>query len=312
MTNRNAKFAGSLGALKKSLVNNYDLYLMFLPVLAWYIIFCYAPMYGVQIAFRNYNPAAGVLKSPWAGLRHFIRFFNGNYFLRVIKNTVGISGYSILIGIPAPIILAILFCELKSKKFKAAAQTVSYAPNFLSTVVVATLILTFFNPREGMINALRNIFGLETINFIARPGYFWHLYVWTGIWQGVGFGSVLYVAAISGIPGEQYEAATIDGAGRFQRIIHITLPNIMPTIVIVSIMSIGGIMNVGFEKVFLLQNAQNIEASEVIATYVYKIGLQSAQFSFSAAVGLFNNIVNFIILVAANTAARRLGETSLW
>jgi putative aldouronate transport system permease protein len=178
--------------------------------------------------------------------------------------------------------------------------------------VVATLILTFFNPREGMINAIRNIFGGETINFIARPAYFWHLYVWTGVWQGIGFGSVLYVAAISGIPSEQYEAATIDGAGRFQRIIHITIPNIMPTIVIVSIMSVGGIMNVGFEKVFLLQNAQNIEASEVIATYVYKIGLQSAQFSFSAAVGLFNNIVNFIILVAVNALARRLGETSLW
>jgi putative aldouronate transport system permease protein len=285
---------------------------MFLPVLVWYIVFCYVPMYGVQIAFRNYNPVMGVLKSPWAGLRHFIRFFNGNYFSRVLKNTVGISAYSILVGIPAPIILAILFCELRSKRFKAVAQTLSYAPNFLSTVIVTMLILTFFNPREGMINAIRNIFGQETVNFIARPRYFWHIYVWTGIWQGVGFGSVLYVAAISGIPFEQYEAATIDGASRFQRIIHITIPNIMPTIVIVSIMSIGGIMNVGFEKVFLLQNAQNVEASEVIATYVYKIGLQNAQFSFSAAVGLFNNVVNFIILVAANMLARRFGETSLW
>jgi putative aldouronate transport system permease protein len=312
MANTNAPFSGRLGALKKSLVHNYDLYLMFLPVLAWYIIFCYLPMYGVQIAFRNYNPAAGVLKSPWVGLRHFIRFFNGNFFIRTLKNTIGISAYSILVGIPSPIILAILFCELRAKRFKAVAQTLSYAPNFLSTVVVATLILTFFNPRDGMINVIRNVFGGETLNFIARPAYFWHLYVWTGIWQGIGFGSVLYVAAISGIPAEQYEAATIDGAGRFQRIIHITLPNIMPTIVIVSIMSIGGIMNVGFEKVFLLQNAQNIEASEVIATYVYKVGLQNAQFSFSAAVGLFNNVVNFIILVAANTVARRLGETSLW
>jgi putative aldouronate transport system permease protein len=310
--NKNSGYAGRLGMLKKSLVNNYDLYLMFLPVLAWYIIFCYAPMYGVQIAFRNYNPAAGMLKSPWVGLRHFIRFFNGNYFFRTLKNTIGISAYSIIVGIPAPIILAILFCELRSKKFKSVGQTISYAPNFLSTVIVATLILTFFNPREGMINFIRNIFGAESVNFIARPAYFWHLYVWTGIWQGVGFGSVLYVAAISGIPSEQYEAATIDGAGRFQRILHITLPNIMPTIIIVSIMSIGGIMNVGFEKVFLLQNAQNIEASEVISTYVYKIGLQNAQFSYSAAVGLFNNIVNFIILAAVNSIARRLGETSLW
>jgi putative aldouronate transport system permease protein len=301
-----------LAALKKSLLNNYDLYLMFLPVLVWYIIFCYLPMYGVQIAFKNFNPAVGIMKSPWIGFRHFIRFFNGNYIFRILRNTVGISFYSILIGIPAPIILAILFCELKAKRFKAVAQTISYAPNFLSTVVVATLILTFFNPRGGMINYVRTLFGLEMINYIARPAYFWHLYVWTGIWQGVGFGSVLYVAAISGIPAEQYEAATIDGAGRLQRILHITIPNIIPTIVIVSILSIGGIMNVGFEKVFLLQNAQNAEASEVISTYVYKVGLQSAQFSFSAAVGLFNNVVNFVILVAANAAARRLGETSLW
>jgi putative aldouronate transport system permease protein len=285
---------------------------MFLPVLVWYIIFCYAPMYGVQIAFRTFNPAIGVMKSPWVGFRHFIRFFNGNYFFRLIKNTIGISGYSILVGIPTPVILAILFCELKTKRFKAVAQTISYAPNFLSTVVVATMILIFFNPREGMINYIRTFFGLETINFIAKPELFWHLYVWTGVWQGIGFGSVLYVAAISGIPQEQYEAATIDGASRLQKIWYVTIPNIMPTIVIVSIMSIGGIMNVGFEKTFLLQNAQNAEASEVIATYVYKVGLQSAQFSYSAAVVLFNNVFNFIVLVSANAIARRVGETSLW
>jgi putative aldouronate transport system permease protein len=303
---------GRLAVLKKSLIHNYDLYLMFLPVLIWYIIFCYAPMYGVQIAFKNYNPAAGFLKSPWVAFRHFIRFFNGNFFLRTLKNTTGISFYSILIGIPSPIILAILFCEMRAKRFKALAQTISYAPNFLSTVVVATLILTFFNPREGIVNVFRNILGLGSINFIAKPEYFWHIYVWSGIWQSVGFGSVLYVAAISGIPVEQYEAATIDGAGRLQRIFHVTIPNVMPTIVIVSIMAVGGIMNVGFEKTFLLQNAENAEASEVISTYVYKIGLANAQFSFSAAVGLFNNIVNFLILFAANALARRFGETSLW
>jgi putative aldouronate transport system permease protein len=285
---------------------------MFLPVLAWYIIFCYGPMYGVQIAFRNFNPALGIMKSPWVGFRHLLRFFSGNYFFRTLRNTIGISSYSILVGIPAPIILAILFSELRLKKFKAVVQVISYAPNFLSTVVVATMILTFFNPAGGMINALRGLFGLESINYIAKPAYFWHLYVWTGIWQGIGFGSVLYVAAISGIPAEQYEAATIDGAGRLQRIFSITIPNIMPTIVIVSIISIGGIMNVGFEKTFLLQNALNIEASEVISTYVYKIGLQNAQFSFSAAIGLFNNVVNFLFLITTNAVARRLGETSLW
>jgi putative aldouronate transport system permease protein len=306
------KIKSNLGALKKSLVQNYDLYLMFLPVLVWYIIFCYLPMYGVQIAFKNFNPATGVMNSPWVGFRHFSRFFNGNYFFRILSNTLGISSYSLIVGIPAPIILAILFCELKAKRFKAVAQTISYAPNFLSTVVVATLILTFFNPRGGMINYIRTVFGLEVINYIAKPEYFWHLYVWTGVWQGIGFGSVLYVAAISGIPQEQYEAATIDGTTRLQRIWYITIPNIMPTIVIVSIMSVGGIMNVGFEKTFLLQNAQNVEMSEVIATYVYKVGLQNAQFSYSAAVGLFNNVVNFIILVAANAFARRVGETSLW
>jgi len=297
---------------KKSVKNNYDLYLLILPVLVWYILFCYWPMYGVQIAFKDFNPGLGVTNSPWVGMKHFFRFFNGNFFWRLIGNTIGISGYSLLVGLPTPIILAVLFNELRSKKFKTTAQTISYAPYFLSIVVIVSLIFRFLGSKDSIVNAALGYLGFEPVKFMSDPKYFWHIYVWTGVWQGIGFSSVLYTAAISGIPTEQYESARIDGATRLRRIWYITIPNILPTIVIVTILSAGGIMNVGFEKIFLMQNTLNIEKSEVISTYVYKVGLQSAQFSFSAAVGLFNNVINFFILIATNEIAKRFGETSLW
>ena len=301
-----------ISAARKSIRSNWDLYLLILPVLAYFIIFYYWPIYGVQIAFKRFSPVLGISGSPWAGFVHFERFFKSYYFGRLIKNTVGISAYSIIIGIPVPVILAIMFNELRSQHYRSFVQTISYAPNFLSMVVLVGMVLFFLSPSNGVINALLSRFGLERINFIAKPKLFWHIYVWSGVWQTVGWGSIIYTAAISGIPQEQYEAAVIDGASRIRCIAHVTIPGIMPTVIIISILSIGSIMAVGFEKIFLLQNSMNVSASEVISTYVYKSGIEGAQFSFSAAVGLFNNLVNFVILAAVNGIARRLGEISLW
>ena len=297
---------------KKSIIKNRVLYLMFLPVIVYYILFCYWPMYGVIIAFKDFNPGVGILDSPWVGFTHFTRFFNSYYFVRLIKNTIGISVYSLIVGLPLPIILAIMFNEVKKKYFRTTLQSISYAPNFLSTVIVVGILMFFVSPSGGIFNSIRASMGLEPINYLANPKYFWHLYVWTGIWQGIGWGSVIYSAAISGIDEAQYEAAVIDGANKFQRIWHVTIPGILPTIVIVFIMSLGGIMSVGYEKIYLMQNELNVQASEVISTYVFKSGLLGADYSFSTAVGLFNNIINFIILALTNKFAKSVGETSLW
>lgn len=298
---------------RKSWKHNYDLYILIIPVVAYFIIFCYLPMYGIQIAFKNYNPGLGIEGSPWVGLKHLTRFLNGAYFWRTIGNTLGISVYSLLLSIPAPIILALMFNEIGKKKFRVAVQAISYAPNFISTVVIASMITMFLTPGSGFMDSILRMFGYASEQSILNsPGAFNHIYAWSGVWQGVGWSSVIYTAAIEGVPPDMYEAATIEGASKVKQIWYITIPTIMPTIVILSIMAVGGVLNVGFEKIFLLQSASNQQASEVISTYVYKTGLQQAQHSFAAMVGLFNNIINFIILVIANTVARRVGETSLW
>ena len=297
----------------RSFRKNYDLYFLILPVVVYFFIFAYIPMYGVQIAFKDFNPVQGIFGSPFVGLKHLTRFMNSFYFFRLIRNTIGISLYSLLVGIPAPIILAVIFNEVRSRKFSTVCQTLSYAPNFLSTVIVCGMILIFVSPDNGFVPALLDALGIgHPVSIIAEPKLFWHIYVWSGVWQGIGWGSLIYTAAMSGISPELYEAAIIDGANRYQRITKITIPSIVPTIVIISILSVGNIMNVGFEKVFLLQNPINLETSEVISTYVYKSGILGAQYSFSAMVGLFNNIINFVVLVLVNTLARRLSETSLW
>lgn len=299
--------------LRVSLRRNYDLYLLILPVVAYFVIFHYMPMYGVQIAFRDFNPVDGITGSPWAGWKHLTRFFNSFFFFRLIRNTIGISAYSLIVGIPGPVILALIFNEVRLKRLSVVSQTLSYAPSFLSTVVVCGMILIFLTPETGLLPAVLDAFGIShPVSIIAEPRLFWHIYVLSGVWQTIGWGSLIYTAAISGIPVEMYEAAIIDGASRMQRIARITIPSILPTIVIISILSIGSIMNVGFEKVFLLQNPINLEYSEVISTYVYKSGILGAQYSFSAMVGLFNNVINFAILVAVNWVARNVGETSLW
>lgn len=288
------------------------LYIMLIVPVIFTIIWNYWPMYGIIIAFKDYSPALGIMGSPWVGLKHIKRFFDSYYSMQIIWNTLRISLYSLLVSIPLPIILALMFNELRKKWFKSTTQTISYIPNFISVVIIVGMINFFFSGEDGVINTLLKMVGMHPVDFLSSPKWFPHLYVWSGIWQGVGWGTLIYTAAMAGIPDDQYEAAYLEGASRFQSIIHITIPAIMPTIVISAILAAGGVMAVGFDKAYLLQNASNASTSEVLSTYTYKVGLINGEYSFSAAVGLFNNIVNFIMLYIVNKFAQKVGETSLW
>ena len=298
--------------LKKDLKKHKWLYVMLIIPVIFVVIWNYWPMYGVIIAFKDYSPAFGILGSPWVGLKHFERFFASYFFLEIIVNTLRLSLYSLLVSVPLPIILALLFNELNRKWFKSTAQTISYIPNFISVVVVIGMVQFFFSSQDGMINMLLNTFGCPSIDFLGSPKWFPHIYVWSGVWQGVGWGTLIYTAAMSGISPDQYEAAYLDGASRLQCIRHITIPSIMPTIVISTILATGSILSVGFEKTFLLQNAANLASSEVLSTYTYKMGIINGEYSFSAAVGLFNNVINFIVLFIVNKLAQKTNESSLW
>ncbi len=291
---------------------NWQLYLLFLPVLLYFIVFHYVPMYGVQIAFKDFIANKGILESPWVGFKHFERFFNSFYFWRIIKNTLGIGLYELIVGFPIPIILALMINEARSCRFRRFIQTVTYAPHFLSTVVVVGMIMMFLSPVSGLVNFIITSFGGEPIAFMTEPSWFKSIYVWSGVWQSMGWSSIIYLAALAGIDPQLHEAAKVDGAGWFRRIWHINLPGIAPTMIILLILNIGSILGVGFEKVFLMQNSLNMEASDVIATNVYRSGILGAQYSYSAAVGLFNSVVNFIMLITVNRIARRVSETSLW
>ncbi len=290
---------------------NKYVYLMVLPVMAYYLIFHYGPMYGAIIAFKDFNAVAGILKSPWVGFDNFISFFSSVYFYRLIKNTILLSIFNILWGFPAPIILALLLNEVRNLYFKRYIQTITYLPHFISLVVVCGIIIDFTSTR-GVINDLIEFFGGKRLNMLMMPGMFRSLYIGSGIWQEVGWGSIIYLAAIAGIDQELYEAAIIDGAGRWRQVFHITLPGIAPTIVILLILRLGGMMSVGFEKVILLYNPTTMETADIISTYVYRRGLLDSDYSFSAAVGLFNSVINFILLVLANRISRKASETSLW
>lgn len=298
--------------LKKDLKKHKWLYVMLIIPVIFVVIWNYWPMYGVIIAFKDYSPAFGILGSPWVGLKHFERFFASYFFLEIIVNTLRLSLYSLLVSVPLPIILALLFNELNRKWFKSTAQTISYIPNFISVVVVIGMVQFFFSSQDGMINMLLNTFGFPSIDFLGSPKWFPHIYVWSGVWQGVGWGTLIYTAAMSGISPDQYEAAYLDGASRLQCIRHITIPSIMPTIVISTILATGSILSVGFEKTFLLQSAANLASSEVLSTYTYKMGIINGEYSFSAAVGLFNNVINFIVLFIVNKLAQKTNESSLW
>jgi putative aldouronate transport system permease protein len=302
----------TLRRLNRSFFKYWQFYICLIPILAYYIIFQYMPMYGVQIAFRDYNPVLGITASPFAGLKHFIRFFNSYQFVRVISNTAGISLYQLAIAFPAPIILAIMLSELRSHKFRKAMQMLTYAPHFLSVVVLVGMMTTMLSPRSGIVNHALRLMGMDSVFFMAEPEWFKTLYVFSGVWQNCGWSSIIYIAAIAGIDPNLYEAAIVDGASTFRRILHVTIPSIMPTIIILLILQCGQIMSIGFEKVYLMQNTLNMPASDVISTYVYRAGLLNSQISFAAAVGLFNSVINCTLLVIVNTFARKMGETSLF
>lgn len=291
---------------------NWELYLLFLPVLAYFIVFHYIPMYGVQIAFKDFIANKGIMGSPWVGFEHFERFFDSFYFWRIIKNTLGIGIYELIVGFPIPIILALMIHELRTGKFRKFVQTVTYMPHFLSTIVMVGMIMMFLSPASGLINVVILFFGGEPISFMTEPGWFKSIYVWSGVWQTMGWSSIIYIAALAGIDPQLHEAARVDGASRLRRIWHINLPGIAPTIIVLLILNMGSILGVGFEKVFLMQNDLNMESSDVISTNVYRSGILGAQYSFSAAVGLFNSVVNFIILLTVNRIARKVSSSSLW
>lgn len=296
----------------KAVSGNWDLYLLILPVIIYFILFHYLPMYGVQIAFKNFSSVKGIWGSSWVGFKHFERFFNSYHFWALIKNTLGVSLYQTAVGFPIPILLALMMNELKSERFKKTLQTVTYAPHFLSTVVLVGMLTAFMSPRNGIVNELIKMLGGQPISFMTEPGWFKTLYVLSGVWQNAGWGSIIYMAALAGIDVQLYEAAIVDGATKMQRIRHVTLPGILPTAIILLILDVGKIMSVGFEKVFLMQNGLNMSTSDVISTYVYRIGLVGSEFSFSSAVGLFNSVINMVMLITVNKISKKFSETSLW
>lgn len=296
----------------RNLKKYWQYYILLLPALAYFLIFCYGPMYGAQIAFRDFNARDGITGSEWVGFEHFERFFRSPNFTRLLRNTFVISAYGLVAGFPLPIILALSLNELQNSKVKKVAQTITYAPYFISTVVMCGMIIAFTNPSTGIINKLIVALGGEAIPFMSESSLFPSIYVWTGVWQGTGWGSVIYFAALSGVDPQLLEAATLDGASRWQKIWYINLPTLVPTIVIMLIMNCGNLLSVGYEKVFLLQNALNMNTAEVISTYVYKTGLVSGQYDFSTAIGLFNSVINLVLLVVVNTISRRISENSLW
>ncbi|MDQ0897064.1 sugar ABC transporter permease [Paenibacillus sp. V4I7] len=296
---------------KRDFLLNKYLYLMMVPVLAYYFVFHYAPMYGALIAFKEYTPNKGILGSSWVGFQHFNDFFSSYYFWRILKNTVIISLYSLCFEFPAPIILAILINELTNKRFQRFVQTVTYMPYFISLIVIAGMIKDFTN-NGGLINNFLTYFGFNDTAMLQKPELFRTIYILSEIWQKIGWESIIYLAALMGIDQEQYEAAKMDGANRIKQIWHITLPGILPTIAIMFILRMGNLLNVGFEKIILLYNPSTYDTADVISSFVYRKGLIEFGWSYSSAVGLFNSVINLALLIAANKISKRISENSLW
>lgn len=308
VVNRTPRWKNTLRLMRR----NWVLYLLLLPALIYIAIFSYAPMYGIQIAFRNFTFADGITGSKWVGLKWFRFFFKSAKCWPLIRNTLIISFYSVIAGFPVPIILALMLHNLPSQKFKRTAQTITYLPHFISLVVVVGMISCFTSINSGWVNTLIEALGGERMYLMGKPEYYRHLYVWSGVWQEAGWGSIIYMAALTGVAPELHEAATIDGASKLQRIRHIDLPAILPTITIMLIMRCGSIMSVGFDKSYLMMNDLNMDVSEVIATYTYEMGLLSGKYSYSTAISLFNNVINFVFLTAVNKFAKVVSGSSLW
>ena len=294
---------------------NWRLYLFLLVPVAYILIFAYVPMAGLQLAFKRFNAADGIWGSPWVGMEQFQKFFSSYQFERVLKNTLTLSLYGLLAGFPFPILLALILNSLRSGRYRKTAQTITYLPYFISTVVLVGILAQVLNPRVGLVANITLAFsGGEPADLMASPDAFPHLYVWSGVWQAMGYNSIIYIAALSGVDPNLHEAAQIDGANRFQRVLHIDFPAILPTATILLILNAGQLMNVGFEKAYLMQNSMNQSASEVISTYVYKVGLAASvtDFSYATAIGLFNSVVNMVLIVLVNFASKRLNGNSLF
>lgn len=298
--------------LLKAFRRHWQFYLLIIPPVLYFIIFKYIPMVNSVIAFKDYNVVAGIWGSEWAGLKYFKLFFDNPNFWPLVKNTLILSLYTLAVGFPIPILLALMLNEIRQGVFKRSVQMVTYAPYFISTVVIVSMLTLILSPRLGIVNDLLGVFGIDSINFLGEQSMFRSVYVWSDVWQHTGYNAIIYIAALAGVNPELYEAAKVDGASRLQKIIHIDLPSIMPVMVIILILNVGNVMAIGFEKVYLLQNPLNLATSEIIATYVYKVGLLNANFSFATAVGLFNSVINLILLVSVNAFARRISNNSLW
>ena len=290
----------------------WQIYLMLIPTLVWFIVFLYKPMYGLQIAFKDYSIFRGVANSPWIGWEHFTYLFDNDQFIRAVWNTIKISALNLIFGFPAPIILALMFNEILHATYKRTAQTIVYLPHFISSVIIAGIVITAFSPSVGIVNTVLGWLGFDPVYFLTKPEWFRPIFVGTGIWQEAGFGSIVFLAAIAGINPSLYESAVVDGANRWQMIWKITLPSILPTIIIMLIIRIGNIMEVSFELIILLYQPATYETADVVNTFIYRQGLQSGQYDFAAAAGLFNAVVAFVLVMAANSISRRYSRTSLW
>lgn len=298
--------------LRRDLKKYKSLYILAIPVVVYFILFHYKPMYGLVIAFQNYRPGLGISGSKWVGLQHFEAFFGSFYFKRTLKNTLIISFTTLIVSFPAPIIFALLLNEVKNMKFKRMIQTISYMPHFISTVVICGLITTFTSNTGVLTTLAHNLFGFPKISMLTKSELFVPIYVISGIWQSLGWDAIIYISALSSVDQQLYEAAEIDGANRWKQTIHVTIPSIAGTIIILLLMRLGSIMNVGFEKIIMLYNESIYDTSDVIATFVYRRGLKDAQYSFGAAVGLFNSVVNFFLVIIFNKISKKVTEISLW
>mgnify|MGYP000857946453 FL=1 len=297
---------------KRKIKSNIPLYVLLFPSIILLIMFAYIPMLGLVIAFKDYSPANGILNSPWAGFKYFTQFFNSVQFGTTMMNTLKISIYSILVGFPLPILLAILCNQLRAGKFKKVFQVTTYLPHFISTMVMCGIIILFLSPNSGLIANIFKSLGWTMPNLLSKPDSFAGVYVWSDVWQHIGWDSIIYLAALSAIDPTYYEAATMDGASRMQKILNIDLPLLLPTAMILLILRAGSLLSIGFEKVLLLQNPLNLAGSEVISTYVYKVGMINFQYSYSTAIGLFNTVVNLIILLSVNWFSKRYTKTGLF
>lgn len=297
----------------KRLNDSKYLLLLFAPAAIYYILFEYGPMFGIVVAFKNYNTFLGVWASDWVGFKYFQLFiFENPDFLKLFRNTFLIGLYSLAWGFPAPIILALLLNELRSNLFKRVVQTISYLPHFVSNVVIASMVLLFLSPDGGLVNNLLGLFGVDPIYFMSMPGLFRTVFVSSGIWQGIGWGTIIYLAALTTVDPHLYEAAELDGAGRWKKMWHVSIPGIVPIIIILLILNIGGLLGTGFEKVFLLYNPLIYETADIFSTYTYRVGIMQGNFSYATAIGIFNGVIGFVLIIGANYLARKTRETSLW